>query len=307
MNKKIAVFGIGGVGGYLASLLCNTYSNVTLVARNQRKEAIEKQGMILHSEFSGEITSHPYKVCTSQELEPQDIIFVSVKNYSLESVCEEIKHAIRDDTIIVPIMNGVDPGQRMRQYLQKGIVIDALIYIVSFANEDYSITQIGNYANLFIGKNNASDQEKEIIQEVCELLVNAKINCKVAEDIEAAIWKKYILNCAFNVATAYYDQSIGQLREDEKKSKEYRELILEAYEVCRAKNINVPQSDIDEILNKFYAYDYNATSSLLRDYRAHKKTEVETFSGYIVKEARKLNIDIPVSEKMYQGLISRDN
>lgn len=39
MNKKIAVVGIGGVGGYIASLLCNTYPNITLVARGPRKEA----------------------------------------------------------------------------------------------------------------------------------------------------------------------------------------------------------------------------------------------------------------------------
>ena len=31
-NKKIAVLGIGGVGGYLAGMLCNTFPQVTLVA-----------------------------------------------------------------------------------------------------------------------------------------------------------------------------------------------------------------------------------------------------------------------------------
>lgn len=305
MNKKIAVFGIGGVGGYLAGMLSSAYSNITLIARNQRKVALEQHGLILHSDFSGEKIGHPACVCTSDQLEPQDYIFVCVKNYSLESACKELSHAIQDNTVIIPVMNGVDPGQRVRQYLQKGIVIDALIYIVSYANADYSITQLRNYADLFIGKKNATDFEKEKIQELQSILCAAKIHSKIADDIEAAVWKKYILNCAFNVATAYYDNTIGQLREDSIKSQEYETLIHEAYKVCLVKDVNVPQSDIDEIIQKFYKYDYNATSSLLRDYRAHKPTEVETFSGYIVKEAKKYGIDIPVSEKMYNGLINR--
>lgn len=305
MNKKIAVFGIGGVGGYIAGMLSSAYPNITLIARNQRKESLEQNGLILHSDFNGEKTGHPGLVCTSDQLEPQDYIFVCVKNYSLESVCQELAHAITEETVIIPIMNGVDPGQRVRSYLNKGIVVDALIYIVSYANADYSITQIGQYADLFIGKKNASDYEQSRIKEINEILCKASIHSTIAPDIEAAIWKKYILNCAFNVATAYYDNTIGQLRDDSVKSKEYETLIREAYSVCQAKNVNVPQSDIEEIIQKFYKYDYNATSSLLRDYRAHKPTEVETFSGYIVKEAKKYGIEIPVSEKMYQGLINR--
>lgn len=48
----------------------------------------------------------------------------------------------------------------------------------------------------------------------------------------------------------------------------------------------------------------NATSSLQRDFRIRRKqTELETFSGYIVKEAKRLGVSIPLSEKIYQGLM----
>lgn len=47
-----------------------------------------------------------------------------------------------------------------------------------------------------------------------------------------------------------------------------------------------------------------ATSSLHRDFRIRRKqTELETFSGYIVKEAKRLGVSIPLSEKIYQGLM----
>ena len=55
-------------------------------------------------------------------------------------------HAVTEDTVIIPVMNGVDPGDRIRSLISRGTVVDSLIYIVSFANEDYSVTQQGDFA-----------------------------------------------------------------------------------------------------------------------------------------------------------------
>ena len=54
-EKKIAVIGIGGVGGYIAGLLAKAYPHVTMVARGARAESIRKKGLVLHSDYKGEI------------------------------------------------------------------------------------------------------------------------------------------------------------------------------------------------------------------------------------------------------------
>lgn len=63
------------------------------------------------------------------------------------------------------------------------------------------------------------------------------------------------------------------------------------------------QEHIDAIIHRFY-YELadESTSSLQRDIRAGKTTEVDTFSGYIVREGRRLGVDMSVSEKMYERL-----
>lgn len=305
-SKKIAILGIGGVGGYLAGMLCNTFSQVTLIARNNRKKALEQHGLILHSEYHGEIIGHPQKICTASELEPQDFIFICVKNYSLESACREIAHAITDHTIIIPVMNGVDSGDRTRNYLKKGTVIDSLIYIVSFSNPDYSITQQGQFADIYLGIPNATSAQQENIQTAANLLREAGIDQHIAPDIQAAIWKKYILNCAYNVATAYYNEPIGSLRSNPVKAEEYETLVREAFQVALAKGVHVTEKDVISIIHKFY-HDYadNATSSLMRDVAAGKTSELETFSGYLVREAQKEGLSVPVSEKMYYKLLTK--
>lgn len=307
MNKaKIAVVGVGGVGGYLGAKLIKNLDNVTLVARNARKTALEERSLILHSERDGEIAARPQNIVSSSELTAQDYIFICVKNYSLEKVCTEIAPAVTKDTVIIPVMNGVNPGDRIRKILPQATVIDALIYIVAFANPDFSITQQGDFAKIYIGKNDATAKEKTCIKNVADILERAEVDYGAASDITAAIWKKYILNCAFNVATAYYNLPIGDLRRDSKKAHEYEALINEAYSVAQAKNINISTAEIAKIIDRFYnEYADNATSSLMRDVAKKLPAEIETFSGYIVSEAKKYNLSVPVSTKMYHGLLAK--
>ena len=305
-NPEIAIVGLGGVGGYLAGMLGKAYGQVAMVARGERYEAIRKNGLVLHSEKNGEITVRPSKlVHSAAELEPQDFIFLSVKNYSLETALRELAPAVDDHTVIVPVMNGVDPGDRVRKALGKGIVADALIYIVSFARPDYSIEQQGDFADLYVGIKDPDEREQKALKELDSLLEYAGIHHKISADIEADIWKKYILNCAYNVATAYYDNNIGQLREDPQKSLEYAELAREAYQVALAKGVRLEQKHLDSITNRFWKYDENASSSLQRDVHAGKQAETETFSGYLVREAARLGVSVPVSEKMYRGLAEK--
>lgn len=303
LNKRIAVAGIGGVGGYLAGMLGRVCPHLTMAVRGDRRESILKNGLVLHSEYKGEINVRPEYTAPVSEMGEQDYIFVCVKNYSLEDVCREMEHAVTENTVIIPVMNGVDPGERIRKALGKGTVVDSLIYIVAFANKDYSVTQQGDFANLRIGIRNADETQQQKVQEVSDILTGADIDHMIAEDIEVEIWRKYILNCAYNTESAYYDNAIGQLRSDPKKAEEYEALVREAYQVAQAKGVRVRQEHVDAILHRFYhELAENATSSLQRDIRAGKKAEVETFSGYIVREGQRLGIRTPVTEKMYEGL-----
>ena len=301
-DKKIAVIGIGGVGGYVAGMLAKAYPHVTMVARGARGESIRENGLVLHSDYKGEIVAKPERVVPVREMGQQDYIFICVKNYSLEDVCENIRDMVTDDTVIIPVMNGVDPGEKIRSLIGRGTVVDSLIYTVAFANADFSISQQDTFTWLCIGIKNADQGQKEA--QVAEILKGADIDYKDDGDIEVEIWRKYILNCAFNVMTAFYDNTIGELRRDPVKAQQYETLVWEAASVGRAKGVALTDEHIQEVIHKFrHVHADNATSSLQRDFQICKKqTELETFSGYIVQEAKRLGVSIPLSEEMYQGL-----
>lgn len=305
-NKKIAVVGIGGVGGYLAGVLAKAYPDqLTMAARGARLEAVRENGLKVHSDLSGEFCIKPAHVVTTQELEEQDYIFLCVKNYSLEEACAQIAHAVSDHTVIIPVMNGIDPAQRVRDQLGRGIVADAVIYIVAFTNDNYEVIHQGMFARLRIGIQHANERERQALEEVSELLTGAGVEHLIAEDIELEVWRKYMLNCAYNVATAAYDNTIGELRADPVRSQEFLDLVSEAYEVAKAKGVAVLPEHKKEFFDRFRMYRKDATSSLQRDLDAGRPAEIEVFSGYLVREAHRLGIAVPVSEKMYAMLQER--
>lgn len=83
-DKRVAVVGVGGVGGYLAGMLGQVCPHLTLAARDGRKESLQRNGLILHSDYKGELTAVPEQVVETKDLKEQDFIFICVKNYSLE-------------------------------------------------------------------------------------------------------------------------------------------------------------------------------------------------------------------------------
>lgn len=266
-------------------------------------QSIRETGLVLHSDRDGEFTVHPWQTIPINEIGPQDYIFICVKNYSLEEICHSLSQAVTNDTVIIPIMNGVDPGDRVRKMLPQGTVVDSLIYIIAYANQDYSITQLSPLAKPVIGIQNADESQWEKVQEVSALLENAGIDYAADRNVQREIWRKYILNCAYNVTTAFYDHTIGQIRNNPSESADYESLVHEAWQVALKKGIDIRPEHIDRILEQFHnEYPDNATSSLQRDIDQGKQTELETFSGYLVREANRLQVKVPVSARMYEGL-----
>lgn len=306
--KKIMVVGVGGVGGVLAANLVKKYGeSVSLIARGPRRESLRQNGLTLHSDLYGEFTVQP--ACIEEDpalCGVQDLILICVKNGGLQKVCRQISPVVGEHTAVMAVMNGVSAGQELAQRLGKGVLVDSVIYTVSSAGSDYSITQKGSYTYLNIGSHTDSEEGKKAAQEIADLLNAAGVDCKVSRNVQAAIWKKYVLNCAFNVATARWGYTIGQLAADAAKRADCRALMAEAAAVAAQMGVPLPEDLVDKhMVTMMENTTPNSDSSLSRDFDAGKVGEMEVFSGYIVRKAAELGVPAPVSGEYYEGLKAR--
>ena len=86
---KICIFGAGSIGGFIATSLKKTNAKVSLIARGQHKEAIEKNGLTFIREenkvnFKFDVTDNP------TDLEQQDFIIISVKANAISKISESL-------------------------------------------------------------------------------------------------------------------------------------------------------------------------------------------------------------------------
>lgn len=312
---KICVAGIGAIGTVMATMIGQKYAGtLSLLARGRRAEALKENGLVLHSEFYGERTAEPSMISDSAaDFGIQDYVLICVKNYSLDTIAEQLRPCIGPDTVISPIMNGIEAADKLRALFPQSIVADAIIYSATGMNEDFSAVQRGNYAYAFIGCK-LTDQGKGTpgpeelrqqagAQRLHEMLCSAGFDSRYTDSIESENWQKFIHNCAFNTITARYMITSGQLRRDERCTRDLRSILSEGYAVARACGIPMP----DNFVEKKYVFTTQtqaetATSSMKQDVEAGKPTELDAFLGALLRRAAQYGIPAPVSQEYYDAL-----
>ena len=289
---RVAVVGLGGVGGYIAAMLAKSGVDVSGFARGTHLKKIQQNGLkVIEDERSWRVD------IDAKELEEAegyfDIVLFCVKSYDLEDVCTQILNHTDSDTIMISFSNGVSNAQKLTK-LSDAVVLEGVVYILSHIEEAGVIRKKGKvFAAVFGGDDKAADTLKEIFDQ-------ANLRTKIPKDIKTALWKKYIFISAFATLTSYYDKSIGYVYEHHRD--EAYEVLKEIVDVAHAKGIEISE-EIDKSLDVASKVPYESSTSMHLDFQKGKRAEIETLSGYVVQEAQKYNIQVPLMYKMYDKLL----
>src|SRR5579871_2508510 len=104
---RICVFGAGGVGGYLAAMLCRAGRDVCLVARGEHLQAIQRSGLRV-TDRSGSTISLAIKAGDSLDVfGPIDVLIITVKATAQEAAAEAVGPYLQPETSVVFAVNGV--------------------------------------------------------------------------------------------------------------------------------------------------------------------------------------------------------
>lgn len=307
--------------------MAHNYETVYFYLRGERLASIRENGLKVFSNALGEFVAHP-KLASDDaaEIGVMDVVILAVKHFSLEQACSEIKPMIGPDTVVIPLLNGANTGDKVRALLGgqssdhrkgQGLVLDALIYIITESTSDYSVRHQSPYANIHMGVKQMGVKQMGVesqtdfatikrLEELQAIFEGAGITCKIEEDIEAAVWRKYILNCAYNVITAYYRANTADLRSNPQAVEEFKTMLEEGCLVARTKGIQISPKLEEQLLSHMMnKQDPASTSSLNRDFLAGKENELEIFSGELLAMATEVGLALPMTQRFYQKLSQR--
>ena len=100
---KVAVIGVGGVGGYFGGLLAKAEHDVTFIARGAHLKAIKQNGLRVESQLDGAFTVPGNAVDNTAECEEQDLVLFTVKMYHNEDAIKHLAHAIKYICVVIKL------------------------------------------------------------------------------------------------------------------------------------------------------------------------------------------------------------
>jgi len=302
---KIAIIGVGGVGGYFGGKLSAHYAHkkdvdITFIARGKNLEEIQKNGLKVITE-QGTIIAKPDKaIADPASCGIFDLIIFCVKSYDLENSAKLFKNCVNEQTVAITVLNGVNNAERLKRVLPDAQILNGCVYISAFIREAGIVCQAGGTCKFYFG----SDTDNEKYIKIEQFLKDAGITAEYRKDIKEIVWEKYLFVSPLASATSFYQKTFGEIMEDSESKNLLQGLLKEIESIAKFQKVNLPNDIFQKSLDKITLFPYETKSSLQMDFERKKNTELDIFAGYIVEYAKEHGIDVPLHEKVYKLLTS---
>ena len=303
---RIGILGLGGVGGYFGGLLAKAYYKseeieVIFIARGETQKAIAENGLTIITDDS-ETVVYPKMVSNNpDEIGVLDYLICATKTYDIEESLLSLQQCIAQETVILPLYNGVDAPERIHKLFPENDILQGCVYIISMIFSPGTIRKIGFYEKLFFGSKTASISKLNKLQSIFQ---KAKIESYLVENIEETVWEKFIFISALASVTSYLNQNIGQILSNPDAKAIYVKLLKEIEMVAKAKGLQLSDDIVNQTIVKLEKSPKEATSSMHRDYLAGNKIEAASLTKFVVEEALKYGVKTPLYEKISTVLLS---
>lgn len=307
-NKtKIAILGIGGVGGYFGGKLAAKYSasedfEIIFIARGENKKAIKENGLKLITPKNEEIVFANIITDNPDEIGAVDYLVCCTKSYHLESALEGLKPCISENTVILPFLNGIDARERIEKLYPKAEIWDGCVYIMVRLLDPGVVKELSNIHKFHFGSINGTKDKLKLFEKT---LLDAGIDTHLSENIEQTIWDKFLLISAIASLTSYLDLSIQEIFSDDKHKQTLLDLMYELKAIGEAKQITFSDGIIRRTVSILEKTPTNATSSMHSDFKRGGKTEYQSLTEYVVKQGEILKVPTPIYKKIAKELSTR--
>lgn len=298
--ENICIYGVGGVGGYFGAKIIDENKNdklkVSFIARGGHFKEIEKNGLTLKTEGKV-INVKPFCIKDDiNEIEKIDLLLICVKSYDLDEVIEKIDKKINEDTIIIPLLNGVDIYERIRKKLKKGIVLPACVYVGTHIEKEGVIFQKGGDGKIIFGKDPKYKDFEPI--EVINIFEKTKVNFIYQENPYKEIWTKYMFISGYGLVTAKTGKTLGEVLENDELIRDVKGIMTEIRDLADKNGVELDADVILKSLEKAKSFPYETKTSFQRDVEnLNKRNEKEIFANTIIRLGLELNVKTEFTHK----------
>ncbi|MBE5105147.1 2-dehydropantoate 2-reductase [Bacillus thuringiensis] len=296
---RILVLGAGGVGGFFGGRLVEKGEDVTFLVRSRRKQQLEGKGLIIRS-VNGDFSFQPKLITKEDRTVPFDVILFSTKAYHLNDAIEDLKPFVDENTVIIPLLNGIAHLSRLQKEFGEEKVIGGLCFIETTLNDQGEIVQTSAANRLVFGEIKPQDSAR--IKRISKVFAGTKSSFVLSENIMQDMWHKYLFITVMSGVTTLMRAPIGPIRESEGGREFIRNVFEESMRIMRAFGAPVKDNIVEEHMKTIDKISYDMKSSMQRDMEKGSLVEGKHLQGYLLGLAKQFSIDVPLLGVVYQNL-----
>ena len=147
------------------------------------------------------------------------------------------------------------------------------------------------------------------MQEIAQLLVDAGLEAEALPDLRPAQWSKLVFNATVNGVSALtglpHDAHFAAEAEPSDLGHLVHDLVDEGKRVAAAAGVELYDDpwEMNVLATQRGSAHY---PSMLEDVEAHRPTEVELINGALVREAARLEVEVPLHTAVYRLVAARE-
>jgi 2-dehydropantoate 2-reductase len=312
---KIAVVGVGAIGGYVGIRLALAGEDVTFIARGANLQALRANGIRLVMS-DGTEESLPRVNATSDYAAAgsQDVVILAMKAHQVAAVAPDVPKLFGPDTVVVPMQNGIPywyfhghrgalAGTRVRNADPTGVIGENIPGERVIGCVVYPATELVSHGvikhvegNRFpVGEPDGTASGR--VQRVADCLTRAGFKAPVLDDIRAEIWLKLWGNMTFNPISALTRSTLAGICQYPPSRELAAAMMTEAQAIAHKLGITF-RVPLEKRIAGAEKVGHHKTS-MLQDVEAGRDLEIDALLGAVVELARLTETPTPHLDTVY--------
>lgn len=287
---NVLLIGVGAMGSFLAPRLYESLGDehFHVVAGGERKRWLEEQGLNING-----------AICKFPVLEPgtpghaADLIIIGVKSTGLDQALEDISAFVGPDTVILPVLNGVDSEERVGAKYGNANVLHALMR-VSVVMKDGCCTYDPDLGRILFGEK-VNEVHSDRVNAVEDIFVRAGIPYEIPADMLYAQWFKYACNVGENLSCALLGVPFGAFTRSDHVNYIRKTAMREVIAIAQKLGVALGEEEVAQQSITLGSIPFENKPSTLQDLEAGRKTEIDMFAGEVVRLGERLDVATPMA------------
>jgi 2-dehydropantoate 2-reductase len=288
---KILVLGAGAIGGYFGGRLVQAGADIGFLVRERRLAQLQARGLVVRSPH-GDFTV-AVRAFTRDRIDvPVDLVVLACKAYDLDAAIESVAPAVGEDTIVLPLLNGLAHVERLQAAFGAARVAGGSCAIPATLTPDGEVVQLGAFHRIVFGRLPgtavvADDRLKQLLA----LFGSTPVDVELADDMMLALWEKFVGLATLAAMTCLMRGTVGDIL----AADDGAALMAETYAACEGTARAAGCVPRDSVMAGFRAMFADRQSSLsasmLRDLESGGRTEGAHIVGDMLARARAAGVD----------------